>query len=295
MKKAFLFFLLVALSFINAKRNETRGTVIKSLEFYSRILDTTVNYSVYLPANYETSGKKYPVLYLLHGYTDDETTWINWGWIDEVADQEIYSGEVEEMIIIMPNAWLLWYVNLPDGNFNYEEMFVKEFIPHIEKKYRIKTQKKYRSIGGLSMGGFGALGYSMKHPELFGTCIAYSAAIRPDDETVKISQKQFDRLYAPVYGNGIKGQARLSKHWNKNNPIYLAKKNSGKKLKSVHWFITIGDDDWLFYGNAILRKIFRDRKIPHEYRVYNGNHNWDYWRGHIGEGLRFITKFIREK
>ncbi len=294
MKKTVVILLLFVVSFVFAKGKENRGTVIKSLQFKSEILDTTVNYSVYLPANYKTSEKKYPVLYLLHGYTDSETKWINWGWVDKVADKEILSGEVDDMIIIMPNGWLLWYVNQPDGKFNYEDMFVKELIPFIEKKYRIKSDKKNRSIGGLSMGGYGALGYSMRHTELFSTCIAYSAAIRTDEVILKVSQKHFDGLYAPVYGKGVKGKARLSEHWNKNNPIYLAERISADKLKSVHWYITIGDKDWLWEGNVALRKIFRDRGIMHEYRVYEGKHNWNYWRGHIGEGLRFITKYLRE-
>jgi len=293
MKKLLIILLLLVTSFANAKGRETRGTVLKSLQFKSEILDTIVNYSVYLPANYEKSGKKYPVLYLLHGYTDNETNWIKWGWVDEVADKEILSGEVDDMIIIMPNGWLLWYVNQPDGKFNYEDMFVKELIPFVEKEYRIKSDKKNRSIGGLSMGGYGALGYSMRHTDLFATCIAYSAAIRPDDEVLKLTQKHFDGLYAPVYGKNVEGKARLSKHWNENNPIYLANKISAEELQSVNWYITIGDDDWLYYGNSVLRKIFRDRKIPHEYRVYEGNHNWNYWRAHIGEGLQFITKYLR--
>jgi enterochelin esterase-like enzyme len=165
----------------------------------------------------------------------------------------------------------------------------------MEKRYRIKPGKKYRSIGGLSMGGYGALGYSMRHSELFSTCISYSAAIRPDDEILAVSQKSYDNLYIPVYGKGVKGKARLSKHWNENNPIFLANELTPDKLKSIHWYITVGDDDWLYYGNSVLNNIFRVKKIPREYRVYEGKHNWDYWRGHIGEGLQFISKFLREE
>jgi len=287
-----IFLLMLVLLVANNSLAETRGTVIQSLQFRSEILDTTVNYSIYLPADYDKTDEKFPVFYLLHGYTDDETIWIKNGWVDQAADQGIISGEVKKMIIIMPDAGLKWYVNQPGGDFNYEDMFIQEFIPFIEKTYRIKSKKKDRSIGGLSMGGYGSLGYAMRHPELFATCTAYSAAIRPDDETLALDQKRFDELYAPVYSKNIKGKARLSKHWNENNPIYLAKKLSLEKLKSVNWYISCGDDDFLFYGNSMLHKIFRDRKIKHEYRVYDGAHNWNYWRINIGEGLRFISRFL---
>ena len=291
MKRISLLFLLIIFLF-NSKIcfAGVNGKVIKSIKFHSQILDTIVNYSIYLPPSYEESTKKYPVLYLLHGYTDNENTWLDNAFVNQVADQKILSKEIDEMIIVMPNGGLKWFVNQPNGDFNYEDMFVKEFIPYIEKTYRVKANKRHRAISGLSMGGYAALGYAMRHPDIFATCVAYSAAIRPDDEVLKTSQKHFDYLYAHVYGKNVKGKARLSEHWNKNNPIYLAKNISTEKLKSVNWYITCGDDDWLYYGNSVLRKIFRDRGIPHEYRVMDGRHNWYYWRTHIGEGLKYISE-----
>ena len=287
--------LLVIVSFFTERTlAETRGKVILSLQFKSEILDTAVRYSIYLPANYDSADKDYPVLYLLHGFTDDETIWVKWGLVDEVADRGILSGEIEEMIIVMPDAGLKWYVNQPNGTFNYEDMFIQELIPYIEKTYRVKAEKKYRAVAGLSMGGYGALGYSMRHPDVFSTCVAYSAGLCPDDEILECSQDEYDTYLSPIYGKGVSGNARLSKHWNKNNPLNLAKSISEEKLKSVNWYITCGDDDELLYGNSVLNKTFMDRKIPHEYRVYDGKHNWYYWRDHIGEGLRFFAKSLKE-
>ncbi len=294
MKKSIkaLFLILSIVISTNSTIAETRGKILQSLQFKSKILGALVNYSIYLPANYDKTEKEYSVLYLLHGFTDDETFWINSGWVDQAADQGIISGEVNEMIIVMPDGGLKWYVNQPSGKFNYEDMFIKELIPFIEKNYRVKSDKKNRSIGGVSMGGYGALGYSMRHPDIFATCISFSAAIRPDDEVLDLPQKSFNRHYAPVYGKNLKGEARLSKHWKENNPLYLAKKISEEKLKSVNWYITCGDDDYLSNGSSTLHQIFRKRGIPNEYRVYNGEHGWNYWRKHIKEGLIFISKFL---
>ncbi|MCF6222609.1 MAG: esterase family protein [Flavobacteriaceae bacterium] len=270
---------------------QSRGKVLTQLKYESSILKESVNYAVYLPKGYFVDSlKTYPVFYLLHGYTDNETAWIEKGWVDIAADQEVILGNIEEMIIVMPDGGLNWYVNHPEGNFNYENMFTTEFIPFIDNTYRTKNKRKYRAIGGLSMGGFGALGYVMRHPQLFSTCVAFSAAIRPDDEIITKSQEEFDRLYAPVYGKEVKGKNRISKHWNSNNPIYLAKSLPVEQLKSINWYITCGDDDYLFYGNSALHKIFRDRKISHEYRVADGGHNWIYWRTYISDGLVFLSK-----
>ena len=137
---------------------------------------------------------------------------------------------------------------------------------------------------------FRSLGYSMRHPDVFSACAAYSSGLRADDETVLIPQKMFDRLYMPVYGKNVEGKARLSKHWHDNNPLNLAKNLSEEQLNNTEWYISCGDNDFLFYGNIMLHKTFRDRNIKHEYRIYDGGHNWKYWRGYIGEGLKFITK-----
>ncbi len=296
MKSKGLAILILALLFLTTGNNlfsKTRGEVKLSLQFKSAILDTMVRYSVYLPADYNKSNEKYPVFYLLHGYTDDETIWIKNGWVDQAADQGIIANHVVKMIIVMPDAGLTWYLNQPGGDYNYEDMFIKELIPFMEKTYRIKAEKKYRAIGGLSMGGYGALGYSMRHPELFGSCVALSAAIIPDTELLNYPQTNYDNYFSPIYGKGIKGKDRLSVHWNENNPLYLAEKTAVEKLKSINWYISCGDDDIFINGNSVLDQIFRERKIPRQYRVCDGRHNWNYWREHIGAGLVFISGILK--
>ncbi len=274
---------------------ESRGTVIKSLKFKSEILSQNIHYSVYLPPGYQKDmNRYYPVFYLLHGFTDNENAWIEKGWVDIAADRGIQVQRIQRMIIVMPYGGLKWFVNQPDGKYNYEDMFIKEFIPYIDKKYRTKKERKFRAVGGLSMGGYGALGYAMRHSGLFSMCISFSAAIRPDEETITLSQEDFDYLYKPLYGENIQGYKRLSPHWVKNNPIRLAQNMLKEKLSSIRWYISCGDDDDLVNGNSTLHNIFRKRKIEHEYRVYNGGHNWEYWRSYIAEGLEFISAELKE-
>ncbi len=286
---SFVVFSLLIISSYSGLARQTRGVVKKSLSFTSKTLEQKVNYSVYLPAGYAKSNKKYPVFYLLHGYTDDETTWLENGWVDQTADRGILDGSIAEMIIVMPDAGLKWYVNQPDGKFDYETMFITELIPHIDETYRTLANRENRAVGGLSMGGFGALGYSMRHPDVFSICLALSSAIRPDDETLSLSQKHFDGLYAPVYGKGIAGEKRLSPHWKNHNPITLAETLPTADLQRIHWHISCGDDDYLEYGSTKLHRVFKNRNIPHEFRIYDGAHNWVYWRTYIKESLEYMT------
>lgn len=259
------------------------GKVMESLQFESKLVSYPVKYSVYLPADYETSDRSYPVLYLLHGYSDDETGWIQFGEANIIADKGIANGDFPPCIIIMPDGKVTWYVNSFDGKDPWEDMFIKEFIPAMEKEYRIRSKKEFRAIAGLSMGGNGALLLSMHHPELFSSCVAMSAGTFTDDE-VNANDNYFNGIYGPKPKTGV------SDYWKANSPIHLLDSVDKNKLKSVRFYIDCGDDDFLYKGNSALHVKMRDLGIPHEYRVRNGAHQWGYWRTGLFDGLKFISE-----
>ena len=145
------------------------GLLKESLKIKSTILSKELEYSIYFPADYETSNRRYPVLYLLHGYSDDETGWTQFGEAHLICDRSIQAGESAPMIIVMPDAGVTWYINNYDGKMRYEDYFIKELIPHIDETYRTRTTKQYRAIAGLSMGGYGTLIMATKHPDLFSS------------------------------------------------------------------------------------------------------------------------------
>ena len=132
---------------ISASAQHT-GKVLEQRTIKSNTLGRNVKYSVYLPADYDQSERAYPVVYLLHGYTDDNTGWLQFGEINRYADKAIAEGLIPSMVIVMPNADSSWYINSYDGKEKYEDFFIKEFIPGIEKTYRIKGEKRYRGIAG---------------------------------------------------------------------------------------------------------------------------------------------------
>ena len=266
------------------------GKVLESLQFESKLVSYPVEYSIYLPPDYDSSERSYPVLYLLHGYSDDETGWIQFGEANRIADKGIANGDFASCIIVMPDGGVGWYINSADGKDPWEDMFITEFIPFIEKQYRVRAKKEFRAISGLSMGGNGALLLGMHHTDVFGTCVAMSAGTFTDEEI--FGNEQYDHYFKNIYGE--KPSKGVTEHWKANSPLYLLDSVEKKKLKSVRWYIDCGDDDFLYKGNSALHVKMKDLGIPHEYRVRNGAHTWSYWRTGLYDGLKYITeKFHR--
>ncbi|HYW95808.1 MAG TPA: alpha/beta hydrolase-fold protein [Bacteroidales bacterium] len=264
-----------------------KGNVLEGMNLSSKILGHDVAYAIYLPPGYQESTQRYPVVYLLHGFSDNETAWIQFGEVSETADRAIANREIPPMIIVMPDAKVTWYVNDVAGKDRYEDMAFREFIPFIDNNYRTRPEKEFRAVAGLSMGGYGSLIWSLHHPDMFTACAAFSAGVFTDKEVEAISDDQYNTWFGEIYraGNSVN---RLTEHWKNNSPVDLMESLPVKQIEQVRFYIDCGDDDFLFKGNSALHTIMRNRNIYHEYRVRNGSHNWHYWRTNIIEGLKFI-------
>jgi enterochelin esterase-like enzyme len=271
------------------------GKVIEERTVKSTVMNRNVRYTIYLPSDYEASERSYPVVYLLHGYTDDNTGWLQFGEINRMADAAIADGTIPPMIIVMPNADSSWYINSYDGKEKYEDFFIKEFMPTIEKTYRIKAQKKYRAIAGLSMGGYGSLIYSLKYPELFSAAAPLSAAVWDDNAVATTPDTIYDQIFGQLYGRGLKGKDRLNNAWYSNSVLKLVETKSSDDLKKVRYWIDCGDDDFLTKGNCLLHIALTDKGVPHEFRMRDGAHTWTYWRTGIIPALAFIGDGFHQK
>ncbi|MDN3584041.1 alpha/beta hydrolase [Mucilaginibacter flavus] len=294
MKRFILILLLLSPSVLFAQ-NIPVGKVIEEQNVKSDILRHNVKYAIYLPADYETSNRTYPVVYLLHGYGDDQTGWLQFGEVNRYADKAIAEGKIPPMIIVMPDALTSWYINNYNGKQNYEDFFFKEFIPTIEKEYRTKTTKQYRGIAGLSMGGFGTMVYSLKHPDMFAAAAALSAAIRTDEDFVGVTDARWTEAYSNVFGPNLKGNERLNNVWKANSVLGLIQSKSTDELNDVRYWIDCGDDDALSKGNSLLHIALMEKKVPHEFRIRDGAHTWTYWRTGIVDALEFIGDSFRQK
>ena len=138
LKKLFLAAVLFVIP-LNVFPQVSRGIVKESLTINSNILHKHVSYTIYLPFDYETSNRYYPVVYLLHGYTDNDMGWIQFGEANMIADEAIATQEIPAMILVIPDCGVSWYINNYDNSVRYEDFFFQEFIPYIESHYRIKS------------------------------------------------------------------------------------------------------------------------------------------------------------
>lgn len=266
----------------------TAGMLMQGLTVHSKILARDIRYSIYLPKGYDTGKDDYPVLYLLHGYTDNDLAWVQLGKADKILDQMISAEEIPPLIVVMPDAGTTWYINNFDNSVRYEDFFITEFIPQIESIYRIKKERKSRFVGGLSMGGFGSIVYSFRYPQLFGAVTAFSSAIYTDEQTLAKTEEMWERTEAEVYGPGLKGKDRFTDHFKAYNPLYFVNEMDPSSLNGLRIYLDCGDGDYLFRGNALFELILNEKKIPHEYRVRDGVHNWEYWQMVLPHALRFI-------
>jgi len=285
-----LFLSLILIFRLEAQSMTSQSKVYENGIVKSSILKEDMKFSIYLPAGYENSNRSYPVVYLLHGRTDDHTAWIQFGEMQRIVDEAISSGKIAPTIIVMPDAKLTFYMNDADGNYRYEDYFIRELIPFIEKNYRCRSKKEYRGVAGLSMGGFGSLLYSIKYPDMFAACSALSAAVRTDEEIITMPNEQYDNQFAAIMGGTKKGKDRITDFYNKNSILYLVKNMPENQKNSVRFYLDCGDNDFLYKGNIALHTLMSDLNIPHEFRVRDGVHEWEYWRTGLSDALSFISK-----
>lgn len=280
MKASLFFTLFIACTAFSA----AQSFVSETLTVKSGILKQERSYAIYLPEGYEASSRSYPVLYLLHGYSDNHTGWVQFGEVQHIADMAIAAAEATPMIIVMPDADTTrpGYTNSVDGKHNYENFFFEEFMPHVENTYRIRKDKRYRAIAGLSMGGGGSFVYAMRRPDLFSAAAPLSAWMGPTTaEELKNWAERSGASFDPE-----DAEAYLAK----NNPLALVKTIEKEKLNSIRWYIDCGDDDFLYEGNAQMHILMRQLDINHEYRVRDGGHTWEYWRSALPTVLQFVSK-----
>jgi enterochelin esterase-like enzyme len=267
------------------------GLVYETKTVKSEILKMDRRYAIYLPPGYNESDQSYPVLYLLHGSGDDHTGWVQFGQVQHIADKTIAEGKCARMIVVMPdaNTGRRGYFNDISGDFNYEDFFFNELIPHIEKTYRVRTERRYRAVSGLSMGGGGTIFYTLHRPDLFGAAAPLSAS------TGSWELEQFKNRQKNTASNITDAQLEaFFKRHNIDELIKNASKETLDRIKQVRWYISCGDDDFLYEGNSLMHITFRKNEIPHEFRIKDGAHTWSYWRMELPFVMEFVSRSFNQ-
>ena len=281
MKKSILILtMLAALQILQAQH----GKVYDNLSMESSILEMERKFAVYLPPDYESSKRSYPVLYLLHGAGDDQTGWVQFGEVLHIADKAILEGSATPMIIVMPdaNSGKRGYFNDLENKWRYEDFFFEEFMPYVEKTFRIKGEKRYRAVSGLSMGGGGTFMYALHHPELFSSACPLSASCGPINREDMKEQMRWR-------GWKESSEQNMEKWYKRHSALELINDMPDDQKKSVRWFIDCGDDDFLYEGNSLVHIAMRKNEVPHEFRIRDGGHSWTYWRESLPVVLSFVS------
>ena len=230
------------------------------------------------------------MLYFLHGLGDNEQTLFKSGGWDVIQDLS-RQGKISDFLVVTPEGRRSFYINSADGRVRYSDFFIREFIPYIESHYSIRRERSARAISGVSMGGYGALRFAFAYPERFSSVSAQSAALIADPPRRAQgmdSEALLGQMFGTVFGNPVDVE-----HWNKNSPFVLAQQNRARirNTRLAIYFNCGRDDDFGFErGAAELDRQLSAEGIPHEFHLYPGNHDAEYFLAHLEETLIFHSR-----
>jgi S-formylglutathione hydrolase FrmB len=257
----------------------------------SRILARSVPYCVMLPPSYaREKARRYPVTYYLHGLGDNEQSLINLGgW--QLFDSLLSGKKIGEFVVVAPAGFASFYINSRDGKFRYEDFFITEFLPAMEKKYRIGTTAAQRGVMGVSMGGFGAMHYAFKYPDKFAAVSANMPAL-------------FEQLPRDLSGDWVAaslgevfGNPSDTAFVEKNSPFYLARTASITAMRRMTIYFDCGSEDGYGFNTGVeaMDKLLTQRGISHEMHIYSGGHNWQFVEQHFSASLEAQSRGLKAK
>jgi len=253
----------------------------------SKILARAVSYCIVLPRSFDADkARTFPVLYFFHGLGDNEQFFVHsgaWNLLEDMRDK----GELKDFLIATPDARSTFYINARDGKERYEDFLLQEFLPYVEKHYRAAAGRSNRAISGISMGGYGALYLAVRHPQLFSSVSAHSAALidkLPNFLAGALPNSPRARVLGDAFGNPPDPV-----FWQAHNPIVIARTAN---LAHLNIYFDCGDrDDFGFEAGAIaLDKVLTSRQIPHEFHIYPGRHDASYFAEHLPGSLEFHSR-----
>ena len=268
MKKLHYTLFLVLLFF------SAQAAQVDTIQVFSASMNKNIKTCVIVPDNYKKSKKKFPVVYLLHGYSGNYGTWVK--SFKEVLQQVDRYGFIA---IGVDGNYSSWYFDSPiDPTFKYETYIIGELVPFIDKKYKTIASREGRAISGLSMGGHGSLYLSLKHQDVFGAAGSMSGGvdIRPFSEKWDIK-------------NRLGAITDFPENWEKNTVVNLIELNQNNNLKLI---IDCGVDDFFIDVNRELHQKMLALKIDHDYIERSGKHNIDYWENSLKFQLLFFYNFF---
>lgn len=261
------------------------GNAVRALKLTSQLMGRDLAYRVVVPTDYDTkTADRYAVVYLLHGLTGHFNDWTDRGNITELAAKH-------NLILVTPEGNDGWYTDNPTiGNDKYESYIVKELIPEIDKSFRTFPDRDHRVIAGLSMGGYGALKFGLKFPEMFSLVGSFSGAFVTGRWSENVGgNKLIGKSLDTVFG-------ALSSESRKSNDIFnFVNGLSADRLKNLpYMYLSCGTEDLFIKTNRELVAKMNEKKMPNEFHSPAGGHDWSFWTSQIRDFLDVVDRRIKK-
>ncbi len=261
---------------------------VRTASFPSAALGHDVAYVVDLPASYQTSpGRRYPVVYALHGLFEGPGFWERRGLAAIVAKLR-ESGALPEFLVVAVDGGNSFFANARDGR--YEDMVTKDFVAHVEATYRVAPGRAGRALLGISMGGYAALHVAFEQPGLFTAVATHSAMLL---EQVPSAEQGAGRWHMAAF-NAVFGNPIDAALWAENDPLAWARKVDAKAVPALYFDCGSEDRFGLFSGNRDLHRILEERGIPHTFELAPGDHGYEFVRARIEKSLAFLAKSLKQ-
>ncbi|WP_052713922.1 alpha/beta hydrolase [Streptomyces katrae] len=292
------------------------GSLRTDLTVRSRLLGRDVPYSLYLPARAGTAPAEggrpdagIPVLFLLHGTSGSHTDWAVKGGIVPTVERAVAAGRIPACALVMPDARRdptrpgggqdeTFYINdlaaAGSGGgdtLRYEDMFVQEFVPAVERAHGLGGRPERRAVAGLSMGGYGALMYALRYPGLFGAAAGLSTAHFTDEGYQAIPMKEWNRFFGHAFGRDLEGRARLTDRFREYDLADIIRRTAPGRLRRGRYHLGCGTEDANHLpGTEDLKSALAARGVDAETVLRPGGHNWPYWSAAAERMLDFFGR-----
>jgi putative tributyrin esterase len=291
--------------------------------FWSAALGTSKRFVVYLPPSYDANAtRRYPVAYYLHGMWGDEWNWVRAGSLDRTLDSLTAAG-LPEMIVVMPDGDDGWYTTWNNLGNNaecrrgsppqrrnetvdaycvpwpkYDDYIARDLVARVDSVYRTVPSRSARAIAGLSMGGYGAISLALAYPDVFSAAASHSGVLSPlyEGPHPYASPSRYAGTEAELRSNAgsLWSALRLAfgrdtmGWWARDPGRRAARYGTAEQRPMPALMVDVGAQDQYVDQSRDFRATLRRLGVEHTYAEWPGAHNWEYWRRHAAESLRWI-------
>ena len=251
----------------------------------SKYVPGRIGFCAMLPPSYDARpGKRFPALYFLHGIGGDQSFLASSGASSAIEDAW-EQKRLGEFVIITPQGENSFYINSRDGHVLYENFFIREFVPQMEKRFRLVSGRSARAIGGISMGGYGALRFAFKYPQMFSSVAVHMPALLE-----QLPRGSASSGLAAFLGTAF-GAPLNERFWQENSPFVFARST---RLQGLRIYFDCGDHDNFGFdaGTRQLDRLLTEHRVAHEAHVYPGGHNWQFVAQHLDQSMQFQSRAL---